>query len=101
MSKEIFAMSIKAKLWLLAAITIFSLVFIGATGTVSLNHAIELEKAEVKIGHIAENMLNLRRHEKDFMMRQDLRYRDKFNQGYETIIQEIASVKKILSDKNF
>ncbi len=95
-----FSMKIKHKLLLLGAFAIFSVVFVGANGVFSLKHAVELEQAEIKIGAIAESMLNLRRHEKDFLMRLDMKYLDKFNGEFETLTKEMNSVSEILSEND-
>lgn len=41
--------------------------------------------------HLLADMLMLRRAEKDFLLRQDLKYKDKFNEGFDTLMNTLSS----------
>ncbi len=54
-----------------------------------------LYKLNADINHVEANMLMLRRNEKDFLARNDLKYVDKFNANYLSLLND---VKKLVSD---
>ena len=41
------------------------------------------------IGHVETKTLQLRRHEKDFMARKDMKYLDKFNKDFFLLIKDV------------
>lgn len=53
--------------------------------------------ADIRVGKIKSDMLTLRRHEKDFLMRLDVKYQARFNDHVKVIISEIDSLKSELS----
>jgi len=52
----------------------------------SFQHDIKITKS---IGNIESSILQLRRDEKDFLARKNLKYQDKFNKNYQTLVNEI------------
>ena len=89
-------MTIKARLIILGFIATFSLVFVSIAGVLALNDTAGLKQIELEVGQISENMLTLRRREKDFLMRLDLKYRDRFSADYATMQAQIESVTQAL-----
>ena len=59
----------------------------------SLGTIDELKKIEYGFVKLEKEMLTLRRHEKDFLMRHNLKYREKFNIEYELILQDVKDLK--------
>jgi len=88
-------MTIKFRLILIAITTTLSLVALMLLG----NHAVRtieaLQQNAVKATYIEAEMLMLRRHEKDFLARKDLKYQEKFNT---TLQQTLADVEEIRQD---
>ncbi len=62
-------------------------------------HAIEDSLAQFKDSRLNELMLMMRRHEKDFMLRHDLQYRDQFKQAVTAFGAALASSAVPDSDK--
>lgn len=54
-------------------------------------HNVESELKNIDNDKYSVYMLTLRRHEKDYLLRKDLKYRDKFNAAADTFIQEIKN----------
>ncbi len=71
-------MTIKKKLLLLSSISIAGLLILVTLLNTSINSISELEKADAELVEIRAEMLELRKHEKDFMLRKDMKYKDKF-----------------------
>ncbi|NIB42224.1 methyl-accepting chemotaxis protein [Pseudomaricurvus alkylphenolicus] len=55
-----------------------------------------LHQAGVLIREIESGMLTLRRNEKDFLARLDLKYRDKFNSNHELLMSDLQKLKERL-----
>lgn len=89
-------MTIKIKLIFLGVLATFSLLFVSVTGTMALNDTAELKHIEIQIAQVSEDMLTLRRREKDFLMRLDLKYRDRFAADYEAMQTQIQAVEVAL-----
>jgi methyl-accepting chemotaxis protein len=54
----------------------------------------ELAELRLDIDKLKSDVLTLRRHEKDFLMRKDLAYRDKYQQSHDELEQHSASLKQ-------
>ncbi len=87
-------MSVKLKLILLASISILGMVILIFLLNYSVSSTIELNNAQTQIKELNSNMLTLRRNEKDFLARKDLKYKDKFTKN----IQNLQKNAKILED---
>lgn len=69
----------------------------------SLREAVHQAEADIhllKDDKLLVNMLQLRRNEKDFMLRQDLKYLEKFNQNVDTFLQSLSQTKHSSGSKN-
>jgi len=63
-------------------------------------HAIEDSLASFKDSRLNELMLMMRRHEKDYMLRRDLQYRDQFKQAVTTFADALAASAVPAPDKD-
>lgn len=66
---------IKFKLLLVSSVSIIGLVFLVLLQIYSINSISKLENADVQLIQLELETLNLRKHEKDFMARYDLKYK--------------------------
>ena len=93
-------MKIKTKLYLLGAVAVVGIgALLGTTvhftqTTDHLNHAIQLTK-DLEI-----RLLNLRRNEKDFLLREDLKYLSKFNENMGQFTNIESELSLILQENN-
>jgi len=93
-------MKIKTKLYLLGAVAVVGIgALLGTTvhftqTTDLLNHAIQLTK-DLEI-----RLLNLRRNEKDFLLREDLKYLSKFNENMGQFTNIESELSLILQENN-
>ncbi|WP_114764671.1 methyl-accepting chemotaxis protein [Vibrio rhodolitus] len=93
-------MKIKTKLYLLGAVAIVGITSLLGTSahltqtTDELNHATQLTK-DLEI-----RLLNLRRNEKDFLLREDLKYLDKFQDNMATFLEVESELANILTSHN-
>ncbi|MCG3865546.1 MULTISPECIES: methyl-accepting chemotaxis protein [unclassified Photobacterium] len=74
-------MKIKHKLMGLSLISVLALASVLLIGQVAEQRVEKIGLAVQEIGQLEVTLLNLRRNEKDFLMRQDIKYRDKFQQN--------------------
>ena len=51
------------------------------------------------IGHIETKILQLRRHEKDFMARKDMKYLDKFNKDFSLLMKDVNHLESLFVDR--
>jgi len=58
----------------------------------------DLSQARLAIGQIDSGMLTLRRNEKDFMARRDLKYVDKYSRNFNNMMTDVDRLKSILHD---
>ncbi|ARN75371.1 methyl-accepting chemotaxis protein [Oceanicoccus sagamiensis] len=92
---NLFNLSIKRRLLLLAAIAVVGLIFVGvmvASGMANLQH---LQSSDTQLSNINSGMLTLRRHEKDFLARKDDKYVERFNNALK---QNLADVKALSTE---
>lgn len=59
----------------------------------------EIAQLQVEISQLETDVLGLRRHEKDFLMRLDLSYVEKYNKGSEQLNRNITSLKQSMSEQ--
>jgi len=85
-------MTIRNKLFALSGLTLFSMLLIALLGIKGMQKVNEKKAIEVELGHVANGMLELRRNEKDFLMRLDLKYRDRFLSNYQASEQRIDAL---------
>lgn len=81
--------TITSRLIILGIITITSIIAMTALKIYSDNSQSQLYQAHQSISDIQSGMLMLRRNEKDFLARKNLKYVDKFEHNYAGLIQEV------------
>lgn len=89
-------MPIRFKVLLLASCTLLITclaIFMLHFTTEKLNH---FSQAQIGLEEIWVDMLTLRRNEKDFLARKDLKYREKFNQNYQSMVSRIEQLDGLL-----
>jgi methyl-accepting chemotaxis protein len=89
-------LTIRNKLTALGVLVVLSMALVAIIGGISVEHTVDLQKTEAEVGDVAEGMLLLRRREKDFLMRNDLSYRDKFNADYLVLAEHVSQVRNKL-----
>ena len=89
-------MTIKFRLILIAITTTLSLTALLLLGNYAVHTIEALEQDAVKITSIDADMLMLRRHEKDFLARKDLKYQDKFNTTLQETLNNVDELQQDL-----
>lgn len=89
-------LTIKTKHIVIIAIMMVSLVILGTFSIRSMNSLQQLNDDMVLLKGVTISMLTLRRAEKDFIARHDLKYQDKFNTTMEVAIADLELLKSNL-----
>ncbi|ANS87462.1 Methyl-accepting chemotaxis protein [Vibrio scophthalmi] len=92
-------MKIKTKLYLLGAIAILGIATLLLTTVHFADTTRQLTQANQLTKDLEIQLLNLRRNEKDFLLRSDLKYLNKFNGNLETFLDLESQLSIILSDR--
>ena len=90
-------MLVKNKLYLYGALSIASIVVVGLMMIYSLNSLAHLSHSELMVSELNSSMLTLRRHEKDFLARLDLKYQQKFSQELESFLSIVPVLQETMS----
>lgn len=77
-------MNIKNKLYSLGVVAIFGVIAIVFTTTQFAQTTSQLHQASLLVADLEIRLLNLRRNEKDFLLRKDVKYLDRFNKNMQT-----------------
>ncbi|OUS21645.1 hypothetical protein A9R01_17700, partial ['Osedax' symbiont bacterium Rs2_46_30_T18] len=93
-------MSIKLKLIVSAGISVLGLGVLVLMLNFSLNSLSKLDKAKEKIEELNSDMLMLRRNEKDFLLRKDLKYKTKFEKNVLILHEDSKDLINILNNKD-
>ncbi|EGU44703.1 methyl-accepting chemotaxis protein [Vibrio ichthyoenteri ATCC 700023] len=93
-------MKIKTKLYLLGAIAILGIATLLLTTVHFADTTKQLNQANQLTKDLEIQLLNLRRNEKDFLLRSDLKYLNKFNDNLETFLNLESQLSIILSSNN-
>jgi len=91
------SMTIKAKIYAVSVLVIAGILTLAGLTFQSFTTSNALNKSAVLIQASETHMLMLRRHEKDFMARSDIKYHAKFQESYQTLIAQIDNIKHNLS----
>lgn len=91
-------MSIKRSFISLSALIIISMSIMGGMIWYATNNMAKLGEDLALSKELSNNMLMLRRHEKDFLLRKNLKYLDKFNERMALIKQNMQSLSASLTD---
>ena len=90
-----FFKTFKSKLITMAAISILAFLALGLFFYSSSQDAAELSRIKYEVKEIESEILQLRRNEKDFLARKDLKYQAKYNKNFQKLM---ASVEKLSVD---
>lgn len=90
-------MNIKNKLYSLGAVAILGVVSVLLTSTHFAQSTSELNHASLLVAKLEIRLLNLRRNEKDFLLRKDMKYLDKFNKNMDTFLAIESELSTLLT----
>ncbi|MGF1701586.1 methyl-accepting chemotaxis protein [Photobacterium makurazakiensis] len=91
-------MKIKYKLQGLSLFAVASLIVVLSLGWFASDRVIKINQALITVSEMEVSLLNLRRNEKDFLMRMDLKYQDSFEANYRDYQQRQDQLNQLLSD---
>ncbi len=89
-------MTIKFKLIIAALISASGLLILVVLMSTSISSISELQQAEAKLVQLKAKMLTLRKHEKDFLMRKDIKYKAKFKKTVKELHKDKTLSQQIL-----
>lgn len=90
----------KARLMAVTLISISSFLFLGIFFYNVSSSVLELEEIRHHIISIENTILELRRNEKDFLARKNLKYQEKHNKNFQKVLEKIATVKEMFIHQN-
>ena len=93
-------MTIKTKLLLSTVLSTIGLGILIMFNNISLNNLSELKDAQTYIEKLNSDMLMLRRNEKDFLSRKDIKYKNKFKLNVEILSKDSKELVYILNSMN-
>ncbi|WP_207061336.1 methyl-accepting chemotaxis protein [Motiliproteus sp. SC1-56] len=91
-------MTIKKKLILLGLLTLVTLLVLTGLTRYKSTVSAEIHQSALLEDQLEIDMLTLRRHEKDFLARLDLKYQARFNEQLEITLTNIAELQQRLDD---
>ncbi|CAM2882792.1 methyl-accepting chemotaxis protein [Vibrio neptunius] len=89
-------MNIKNKLYSLGAVAILGVVSLLLTTSHFAQTTKQLNKANLLVAELEIRLLNLRRNEKDFLLRMDMKYLDKFNKNMDIFLDLESELAPVL-----
>lgn len=92
-------MNIKNKLYSLGVVAILGVVSVLFATTHFAQTTAQLNQASLLVAKLEIRLLNLRRNEKDFLLRKDDKYLTKFNDNLSLFLELESELAKILADK--
>jgi methyl-accepting chemotaxis protein len=90
-------MTIKRQFFLLISVVVVVMLAQVGLGRYHNSTIIQLEREHVLLAEIEAGMLMLRRNEKDFLMRNDLKYLEKFQSNHEILLEKTQRLSRMLS----
>ncbi|HCG7753552.1 TPA: methyl-accepting chemotaxis protein [Vibrio parahaemolyticus] len=90
-------MTIRQKLYFLGVIAILGIVTLLGTSSHFANQSNELNHAVKLVGDLEIRLLNLRRNEKDFLLRSNVKYLDKFDRNVDKFLSTEKELAQILN----
>ncbi|KGY11549.1 chemotaxis protein [Vibrio tubiashii] len=93
-------MNIKNKLYSLGAVAIIGVVSILFATTHFAQTTAQLNQASLLVAKLEIRLLNLRRNEKDFLLRKDVKYLDRFNGNMDTFLSLESQLSNILTEQS-
>ncbi len=91
-------LSIKTKLIIFTTLSVLGLSALAMLLNSSLNNLNQFNMAQTKVQELKSDMLMLRRNEKDFLLRKDMKYKEKFSKNTLTLHQNVSSLEGILDN---
>ncbi len=91
-------MNIKKKLYSLGLFSIFGMIALLFTTSQFADTTAQMGQAKQITKELEVRLLNLRRNEKDFLLRSDLKYLDKFDVNYNKFLVSESQLNTILND---
>ncbi len=89
-------LTVKKKLFILSVLVGLTILVMIILGQIFLSKIIRLEDASHNALKLETNMLMLRRHEKDFLNRLDLKYQDEFHQTHHIFLSNLEQLRQSL-----
>ena len=93
-------LTVKAKLILSTVLTVIGLLILIVFLNISIYNLDELERAQAKVEELKSDMLTLRRNEKDFLLRKDIKYKDKFEKNVKVLHSNVKDLLIVLDKHN-
>lgn len=93
------AFSIRTKFIIISVSIAVAILVIVAIGIFSTKTIVSYENATILVNKMEVGMLTLRRNEKDFLARNDLKYQKKFSKNYAALQENVSKLKNSLQDK--
>lgn len=93
-------LSIRTKHALILSLVIAGLVLTAALGLYQFSRLNTLAEAQLQLKTLDSDILLLRRNEKDFLARKELRYRDQFSNNFSQMQGDIDELKRLLTTLN-
>ena len=93
-------LTVKAKLILSTVLTVIGLLILIVFLNISIYNLDELERAQAKVEELKSDMLTLRRNEKDFLLRKDIKYKDKFQKNVKVLHSNVKDLLIVLEKHN-
>jgi len=92
--------SIRRKLLVLLAAVIFALLLLLTTTSYFNKQITQLEKLKYDVQQLNIYSLQLRRNEKDFMLRKDMKYLDKFSKNHQLLVSRLNDIEQLNKNIN-
>ncbi len=93
-------MSIQRKLQAILMIIVASLLLLMGISNYFINMFDQLVKAQHSADLLNTQMLTLRKHEKDFLARKDIKYHSQFGETYQGLVANLSELSQLLSESN-
>lgn len=92
--------SVKAKMLLLSCMMVVGIIILAALLGLGMNSLVKIGQASVLSVDTQRSMQSLRRIEKDFLARMDIKYLNQFNEEYEVLISNLNKLDNQLQAEN-
>jgi len=93
-------LTVKTKLILSTVLTVIGFLVLIVFLNISIYNLDELERAQAKVEELKSDMLTLRRNEKDFLLRKDIKYKDKFEKNVKVLHSNVKDLIIVLENHN-
>ncbi|MEZ8826887.1 methyl-accepting chemotaxis protein [Vibrio amylolyticus] len=94
-------MNIKQKLYSLGGVAVLGVLSLLGITTHFASTTVELSNASMLVSELETRLLHLRRNEKDFLLRKDLKYLSKFEDNIKIFLNKEAELSDILISNDF